>query len=468
MKAGRVRFKDDSVETYIARFVADLQQTDISTAADTAFDRLLLDYLAVVVSGLRDGRCRRVADTFGGVTLAAANPSSVAFAQGVAAHWFDWDDTHDASHVHGGATIFPALLAFWDAGAVAASRRSGKEFIVAAIAAYDVACRVGGHLKENGHRGWMPTGSGGALGAAAACARLAGGDRVAIESAMGIAASNAGLSRQALADKTNGKGILAAIASRTGVDAALLERSGVRGASHFLAGVYGLSALHANHSSNPQESFAELGKPFSITEVSIKPYPCCRSAHAVIDAMLDFRARFIDCVDRVASIHVSAPRGVVERCGAAFTSGTNPRLSAQFSIPFTAALALRKGRITLRDFSPEKVLEFHGEAETLIGSVSVELARDIFGDVLVPVDVRFEIEDGRSIDIAVNTLRGDSHAPLDADEQREKLIVAGDGLLSVNDADVATNVVRDVREHGPDALIAWLKAISQVVARGSA
>ena len=92
----------------------------------------------------------------------------------------------------------------------------------------------------------MPTGSGGAVGAAAGAARLLGLDGPGVQSAMGIAAAGSGLSRQALADLVNGKNILAGVAAKIGVESALLARAGVSGAPNFLTGDYGLQALYAD------------------------------------------------------------------------------------------------------------------------------------------------------------------------------------------------------------------------------
>ena len=90
--------------------LAQLRYADIPESARGAFDRLALDFLSVVIAGLGDAECVRAADAFGGLSRFGANASATAFALGVCAHWFDWDDTDDESHVHGGAVIFPALL----------------------------------------------------------------------------------------------------------------------------------------------------------------------------------------------------------------------------------------------------------------------------------------------------------------------------------------------------------------------
>lgn len=444
----------EPVEAALARFVDDLRFEDTPPSATKAFERLLLDYVAVTVAGLGDPVCARAASTFGGLSGSAAAPAA-AFAHGACAHWFDWDDTHDESHVHGGAVIFPALLALWNTRSVAGSRRTAREFILSVIAGYDVACRIGGTLRRHGHRGWMPTGSGATLGAAAAGARMAGADANGIRSAMGIAAANAGLSRQALVDKVNGKGILAGVAAKTAVEAVLLSLNGVQGPPGFLSGGYGLGALHAGSHAGLWEGVADARRGFYVEEVSMKPYPCCRSTHAVIDAVLSLREDTLATAEQVTSMSVLAPPGVVERCGAPFAPGDDPRLAAQFSIPYTAALALRHGRISLGDFSPAAIGASSRDMRALMDSILVARS-GIEDDVLTPVDVMFAGREGTLAERTVKALKGDPGAPLSAEEQSHKLRIAAEGVLSERDIARLEESVRKGTTEGPDRVIACL------------
>jgi len=450
----------ESGELALARFAADLGMDRIGTGAIDAFDRLVLDFVSVVIAGLGDSACARAADAFGGLSHPRSSAPALAFALGTCAHWLDWDDTDDDSHVHGGAVIFPALLAMWSSGLLSPKLREPREFVAAVVAAYDIACRIGGHLRSHGHRGWMPTGSGGALGAAAAGARLAGGGSREILSAMGMTAVNAGISRQALADQTNSKGVLAGIAAKCAVESVMLTRRGIDGPPRFLDGPYGLSALQAGGNVAGPEIAAGLGRPFRIERVSMKPYPCCRSAHAVIDAVLDYRASAPAMAAQVESLHVTAPRGVFERCGAPFRMGDNPRLSAQFSIPFTAAIALRNGRITLEDFSEKRVREYASGMRSLIESIEVVAMQQSMEDVLAPVQVTFIGRGGAMADREVRVLKGGPSAPLNAHEQADKLQIAAGGILSKDEISQAEVAIRNLRDAGPGGLIAWLATVA--------
>jgi 2-methylcitrate dehydratase PrpD len=419
-----------NVEQILAAHVAHLEPRRCPQQAIAAFECLLADFVIVLIAGHFSPEARSIVRTYacafgnGPSTLVGevrGVPAPVAaFGHGLLAHWFDWDDTHDESHVHGGAVIFSALLAVSDVCNAAGNPVATATFAGSCIAAYDVACRLGGFLKDLGPRGWMPTGSGATIAAAAACARLLGLGHQGIQSAMGIAAANAGLSRQALADRTNSKGALAGIAAKTAVEAALLAQAGINGAPRFLTGVYGLQILHGAEYGNLSSILSGLGDFFSVTEVGIKPYPCCRSTHAAIAAALEFRRKNPHQADRVRKVRAVVPRGVYERCGARFRLGDDPRLSAQFSIPFTMALALRSGTLSLEDFKADVVVEKSRHHAELIANIEVEPDNGPSSDLLTPVLATFEFGEQKAL-VRVDHVPGGAEVPPTADDQLRKL-----------------------------------------------
>ena len=443
------------VELELSEFAAGLSYGDIPAGACQAFDRLLLDFVAVVMAGLSDPACVRAADAFGGLSQFGADAPASTFALGVCAHWFDWDDTDDVSHVHGGAVIFPALLAHAASQLAARPAPAHEDFAAAAIAGYEIACGIGGHLRSHGHIGWMPTGSGASLGAAAALGRQSGCTALEVRSAMGIAAANAGISRQALSDRTSSKGVLAGIAARTAVDAFTMARRGIEGPSRFLNGGYGLCELHANGAR--VVSVADLGSKFLIERVSVKPYPCCRSAHAVIDGVLRFREESPDAARSIGGIEVCAPPGVFERCGAAFAIGDNARLSAQFSIPYTAALALRQGAIELADFGASSVAANASELKALIGAIRVHRDPVVTSDVLAPVRLRMMSNDTVVAERTVTSLKGDPKTPLTSAEQHGKLRSAARSMLDEAAIVDLEARLRALQREGPRVLLDWLR-----------
>ena len=100
-------------------------------------------------------------------------PAGAAFLNGALAHSLDFDDTHAAGSLHPGAPVIPAALA---AGEMvgAGGRRAGRPSSPAtrSPAASRSPCPAGEHYD----RGFHPTATCGAFGAAAAAARVFGLD----------------------------------------------------------------------------------------------------------------------------------------------------------------------------------------------------------------------------------------------------------------------------------------------------
>src|SRR5690606_11754415 len=92
-----------------------------------------------------------------------------ALANGAMAHALDFEDTFDPTAGHPNASLVPAVLAL----AQTSGPVSGKELITPAAGGGELACRIGLSLRvpvEAG--GWYPPPIIGAMGAAAAAARL--------------------------------------------------------------------------------------------------------------------------------------------------------------------------------------------------------------------------------------------------------------------------------------------------------
>lgn len=416
-----------SIEQDLARHVAGLRPDE---AARSAARRLLLDTLAAVVSGAANPGCEAAVHTLLGAEVGAApvpgrpegaSPARAALATGILAHWCEWDDVHDAAGIHGAAVIFPALIGLL--GHPMASTANGDDLLDAAVAAYDVAALIGREMNAGSFHGWMTTGAAGAIGAAAGGARLLGLDAAGILSAMGIAAAGGGLSRQALVDRTTGKSILCGLAAQNAVQAVELAAAGINGAPNFLAGPFGLAMLHAGTALDFDAAFAAIAPAAAIAEAGTKPWPCCRSTHPSIDAIMAFRAERPDAAETVRAMNFTVPALPFALCGRPFEPGDDPRVAAQFSIAFTTVLALRNGRILPEDFSPEAVMRFAAGNAALIGAVSVAQAqrRVRHRQETIPSFAVLHLADGTSWEHRVDAIRGGAERPLCDSELADKL-----------------------------------------------
>ena len=152
-------------------------------------------------------------------------PAGAAFLNGALAHSLDFDDTHAAGSLHPGAPVIPAALA---AGEMAGA--SGADVLAAIIAGYEVTCRVALALPAGEHydRGYHPTATCGAFGAAAAAARVFNLDANGVSSALGTVLSQTAGSLQFLANGAWTKRFQVGWAALNGLMAATLSKKGSR------------------------------------------------------------------------------------------------------------------------------------------------------------------------------------------------------------------------------------------------
>ena len=163
-------------------------------------------------------------------------PAGAAFLNGALAHSLDFDDTHAAGSLHPGAPVIPAALA---AGEMVGA--SGADVLAGIVAGYEVTCRVALALPAGAHydRGFHPTATCGAFGAAAAAGRVFGLDADGIAGALGTVLSQAAGSLQFLANGAWTKRFQVGWAAMNGLVAATLVREGFKGAAEALEGKHG-------------------------------------------------------------------------------------------------------------------------------------------------------------------------------------------------------------------------------------
>ncbi len=237
----------------LAHFCATLHAKELPAQVRERVRYLLLDHLAVTLRGslLQSSQSaytmleNMLATSSAGTSTifgraAKAEASWAAFANGIAAHGLEMDDVENASSLHPGVVVMPATLALAEQlGSTPA------DFYASVVAGYEVTLRVGAALNPASayERGFHPTAVCGALGAAAASARLLGLSPHQTNSALGIAGSMAAGSMAYLHDGAWTKRLHPGWACHAGITAARLAAAGFVGPSAILEGRYGF--LHA-------------------------------------------------------------------------------------------------------------------------------------------------------------------------------------------------------------------------------
>lgn len=301
----------------------------------------LMDWAAVSLAGLSEPVAVMVRglvseEAGAGQATALGLPAKVparaaALANGTLSHALDYDDTHFAYLGHPSVVVFPAALAMAER-----QTASGTAFLEAAILGMEAACRIG-HWLGSGHynHGFHQTATSGAFGAAVAAGRLLGLDHGQMRHALGIVATRAsGLKSQF---GTMGKPFNAGIAAANGVEAALLAARGFVSRPDGIECAQGFAETHAGECHDLEVSLAGLGEVFWFETVQHKFHACCHGTHAVLEALIQLRARAGFDLARIERVVLRVNPRWLRVCDIpAPTTG----LEAKFSYRLTSAMAL--------------------------------------------------------------------------------------------------------------------------------
>lgn len=321
---------------------------------------------AVRALGLAEGN----ATVFGDASR--YGPAGAALLNGALGHSLDFDDTHAAGSLHPGAPVIPAALA-----AAEMAGTTGADVLAAIVAGYEVTCRIALALPAKAHydRGFHPTATCGAFGAAAAAARAFGLDARGVAHALGIVASQSAGSLAFLHDGAWTKRFQVGWAAAAGLTAATLAREGFKGAAEPLEGRHGFMQGYAPDP-NPARAVERLGDVFELMNTAVKPYPSCRYGHACIDAALAIRAALDLQPSEIESVTLGLPQAGMMLIGEPAAKKADPQnvVDGQFSGPFVVASALATGAMgwdsykqlfdpTIRALMPKIRSEFDTEIE---------------------------------------------------------------------------------------------------------
>jgi len=346
---------------------AGLRLGDLSPAVVDAALRSLADALALGLYGATEPCVTLLAAALGesglgGKATAFAGGhrwscEQAALLNGTAIHAIDYDDTFGPGLAHLTGAVLPAALAVAEARG-----RSGAALLAAYIAGYDAAAQVAllSGPTAVAAQGFHPTGCFGTYGAAVAAAHLLEADATAMQSALGLAATQAaGLMAN---NGTMAKPLQAGKAAANGLLAARLATRG------FTAGTTALSGASGARSYADQPAQAaspEVPPPgTALCQTTLKPYPSCWLTHGTVEAAIALRGRLgrAPCVGIEIAVTPYA-LGVCDR--PAPRSG----LDAKFSLQYVARLALRSGAVTLDDFA--RIAEPQSPPVTLLADDSL-------------------------------------------------------------------------------------------------
>ncbi len=447
----------------LASFIAGLRNHDIPEAVRQHCGTLAGDSLACTLGALRttegrataralyrlDGptegrspsyRIYSTADALAGVHIDAG-----------LANLLDFDDVYEGSG-HVGCIVIPPALRL---GAIMGA---ANDDVVAAIAAgFEVSARMleASRPSEAARAQIWGIGSRLAPATAAVAARLLGLGPEAVAHALALACATAPV---ASVRKTvyGCSGVTwmknnFAIAAAAGVAAAFMAGEGALGPLDILEGSEGFARMIGTDRWIPQMLTDGLGASWLLSRIGLKPYPCCRHAHGVIDASRQCLHELNMSPAHIDHVIVAGPVWIH---GAPFTNPTPAAMhDAQYSIPYCVAVALLGIEPGLAWF--ERATLDRADVRALASRIRLEPQPGGGSGGRVRI-----VGAGRSATAEVNALRGSPALPLTEGEQRAKYMTLVSGPM---DDRLAARTYGDLKtlrfDPNPRALVASLPAI---------
>jgi 2-methylcitrate dehydratase PrpD len=354
------------METYsetIGRFAGELKLADVPPAVVEKAKLVFLDTIGIALasSTMDFGLMAiNVARKLGGPKaslligtsdrVAAAN---AVIANGTLAHGLDYDDTLEEAIVHTGCCAgITALAAGEEVGA------TGAAVLEAAIVGTEVLCKVGLVAPGKFHaRGFHPTAICSTFGAAAAAGKLYGLNLNQWVDAFGLCGSQSSGIIEYLADGTWTKRIHPGWSAHGGVIATLLAKEGFRGPAKVLEGTHGFFSAFGGKNDYDFEKILELGQRWEIPRLTFKSYPCGSISHPYMDCALRIKQKHSPHPDQIMEVICRTAEGPVHRLWEPLANKQKPVSSygAKFSLPYSIAVMLIRGRAGLEEFSESAI-----------------------------------------------------------------------------------------------------------------
>jgi 2-methylcitrate dehydratase PrpD len=228
-----------------------------------------------------------------------------------------------------------------------------------------------------------------------------------------------------------------------------MARAGITGARDALEGGFGHYASYHAGQYKREVIVDQLGAAWRLPDVAIKPYPACGCTHRPIQAALSLRPKLEGRLDDIESIEAQVGTIVaMSTVGEPQERKRNPEtvVDAQFSIPYTVAVALVQGSCGLSDFTPAAVLR--PEIRSVSRKVTTVLNKELCDDPASansPQRLIIRMKSGRVLDSLVAHPPGTPANPVSYAHLEEKL---RDCSAFANDA-VSAGVIERVMKVGP-------------------
>ena len=438
----------------LATFASQLTIEDVPKAVIDRAEDLLVDWFGSAIAG-KGARpveiMTQFAQQMGGFSTnhlgsaeilihrTSSSPFLAALANAAASHVAEQDDVHNGSVFHPATVVFPAALA--TAQTIGAS---GEDFLVAAIAGYEVGIRVGEFLGRSHYKTFHTTGTAGTLAAAAAVGHLLKLNPDQMLHAFGSAGTQSAGLWEFLRDAADSKQLHTAHASATGLMSAYLAQAGFTGAQHILEGKQGLAAGMSSDA-DPSKLVDRLGSRWALAETSFKYHASCRHTHPAADALLQVMLKHDLKPSDIAKVETLVHQGAIDVLGPVVDPTTVHQ--SKFSMGTVLALVAHYQFAGLQEF-----VQHFRDAEICAFRDQVTMTLDPEVDGAYPQrwigKVKVHLKDGSVLEGRVDEPKGDPGNTLSRTEITDKAmrLAAFSGGATPAEMTLAINALWNIRK----------------------
>jgi 2-methylcitrate dehydratase PrpD len=455
-----------SLTKRVAQFALDVKLETLPAAVVENAHMRVLDTIGVTLAGLPELATKMATElaletvpTGPSTIIGSGKKTSVqqaAFVNGVSAHALEFDDMSTSIISHTSATVVPAMLSLAESLNV-----SGKTFLEAYVASFEVATQVGWSMAFNLLKhGWHPNGVLAVVGTAAGASKLLGANVEQTRRAIGIAASCASGIRKNVGfmtkpfhmGKAGSDGILAAqlaIKNYT-ADPDILER-GPSSKSHIGHAYFSYPEVFVGEGDyNLAEIERGLGKDYELaTDSTITRFhPGSSFPQAAIDEIIDLsRNNKIDpsTIEKI-KLGVTPTTLVI-----ASYAAPNTAIEARFSLKFAIAAAAVKQEVTLRQYTDDivrsaPIQDMMNRIEAYVPDEFAAVPDRWTGTNPTPVSCKVEIilKNGKSITGGRHTTRGYPGSPVVWNDAMEKYNDCASLVMSEKQMAKAADLIRNI------------------------
>lgn len=349
--------KQETKSIQISNYVLSLNPEELPKEVVHEVKRRILDSLACAI-GAYDSKvskilwksCSKVKSKYSAPIFGRKKNvfyEEAAFINGSLVRYLDFNDTYlSLEPAHPSDNIAPLI------STAQAFGKSGLELILAIAVAYEIQCRLcdGASLRARG----IDHVTYGAFSTVAGSALLAGLNKEELENALSIAGvCNTATRQTRVGEMSMWKACAFANAARQGLFATRLAKEGLTGPKPIFEGTKGFEALI----SGPINLQLPLNStpPKMILETYIKPYPVEYHAQSAVKAAIELHREGLK-LDQIQDMTILTHGAAYQIIGSELEKWKpTSKETADHSLPYCTAIALRDGNVTDDSFSKKNL-----------------------------------------------------------------------------------------------------------------